>query len=317
VVPRSGGLAIAVALAAVGGVAAFAPLPRWQRVDVSERAGWLLWAIPSLGFLALGLADDRLRLRARWKLFWQVVLAVVAVALGFRWGGAGWGPFPALEFGGLTPVMSVLWIVAVVTVVNFLDGIDLLTATTTSVVLAVAAGAGAGPGDGRLDAIALGAVLGFALWNVTPARVFVGDGGTHLLGFLVAATALEYPAGAATALPWPVVGAMVLPGVVDVAAGLVAKRRRGVPLSAAHKDHPYQRWTRLGHAHALVALRYGALVLLAAWVSARLAGEVGAVAAFAAGALVLALHVGAASRAPRAPASFFSYKSDGSREPPP
>ena len=317
-VPRSGGLAIALALAVVGTIVLLEPLPRWQRVDVSPRAGWAAWSVPALGFLALGFADDRWRLRARTKLFGQVVLAVIGVALGLRWGGAGVGPFGAFTFGALTPVMTVLWIVAVVTVVNFLDGIDLLTAATTTVVLAVAAGAGAGPGHGRLDAIALGAVLGFAVWNVSPARVFVGDAGTHLLGFLVAATALEFPGGEATALPWPVVGAMLLPGVVEVAAGLVTKARRGVPLAAAHRDHPYQRFTRLGQPHALVALRYGALVLLAAWVAARLTGELGAAAGLALGALVLGAHLGAASRAPRAPDNFFSYKDVRSpREPPP
>jgi UDP-GlcNAc:undecaprenyl-phosphate GlcNAc-1-phosphate transferase len=316
-VPRCGGLAIALALAVAGAVLALEPGPRWQSVDVLPRAGFVAWGVPALGFLALGFADDRWRLRARTKLVGQVALATLAVLLGLRWGGAGTGPFPALGFGALTPVMTALWIVAVVTVVNFLDGIDLLTAATTSVALGVAAGAGAGPAAGRLDAAALGAVLGFAVWNVAPARAFVGDAGTHLLGFLVAATALEHPSGAARALPWPLVGAMLLPGVVDVAAGLVTKLRRGIPLAAPHRDHPYQRFTRLGRPHALVALSYGALVLLAAWVAARLADDVGAAVALLLGALVLAWNVGAASRAPRAPDSFFSYKSAGSRAPPP
>jgi hypothetical protein len=99
--------------------------------------------------------------------------------------------------------------------------------------------------------------------------------------------------------------------VVDVAAGLVAKRRRGVPLSAAHRDHPYQRLTRLGRPHAAVALRYGAVVLLAALVAARGASLVGAVAAVLLGALVLGLHLLDAARAPRAPASFFAHTGPG------
>ena len=205
--------------------------------------------------------------------------------------------------------MSVLWIVAVVTVVNFLDGIDLITAATTLPLLALAAGAGAGPDAGLLYAAAAGAVLGFAAWNVPPARVFVGDGGTHLLGFLLAATALGPVEPAGAALPWPLVGGMLLPGVVDVAAGLVTKRRRGVPLAAAHRDHPYQRLTRLGGGHARVALRYGGLVLLAAAVTLAAAGSGGgpaaALAGLGLGALLLALNLRQAARAPAAPAHFF------------
>ena len=307
-VPRSGGLGLALAVL-VGAIAGIAP-----GGDADQARAW---GLPALGFLALGWADDRFGLRARTKLLGQVALAALAVVLGLNWDGDGLGPFPALRFGALSPLMTVLWIVAVVTVVNFLDGIDLLTASTTGVVLAVAAGAGAGPNGGAVYAAGAGAVLGFSFWNVGPARVFIGDAGTHLLGFLVAATALyQHGSNPTPTLPWPVAGAMLLPGIVDVAAGLVAKVRRGVPLSAAHRDHPYQRLTRLGHPHAAVALRYGALVLLAALVAAHGSRSVGAVAAVAFGALVLGLHLVEAARAPRAPASYFSYKGSGAPQDP-
>lgn len=297
-VPRSGGLGLALGLG-VGALAAIAP--------GDGAATGRAWGLPALGFFALGWADDRFRLRARTKLVGQVLLAASAVGLGLSWGGGGWGAFPALAFGAATPWMTGLWIVAVVTLVNFLDGIDLLTVAWTAVPLAVAAGAGAGPDGGACFAAALGALLGFAAWNVTPARAFVGDAGTHLLGFLVAASALEGPGPHVAALPWPVVGGLLLPAVVDVAAGLVAKARRGVPLSAAHRDHPYQRLTRRGLPHAAVALRYGALTLLAAWTAARGSSPLLALGGAALGVLVLGGNLLEASRAPRAPASAFSY----------
>ena len=308
-VPRSGGLGIAVGTLA--GVLASVRAGSSPGVD-------LAWGLPALGFLALGWADDRWRLRARTKLVGQVLLAGLAVGLGLRWGGAGTAAFPVLAFGALTPLLTLLWIVAVVTLVNFLDGIDVLTACWVSVPLAVAAGAGAGPSQGGVFAAALGATLGFAAWNVTPARVFCGDAGTHLLGFLVATTALEVPSTDVHALPWPVAGGMLLPAIVDVAAGLVAKRRRGVPLAAAHRDHPYQRLTRRGSPHAAVAMRYGALTLLAALAASRAEGLAGALLGTGLGAVLLAANLRAASRAPRAPASAFSYNGSGSRaEPPP
>jgi len=295
-VPRSGGLALvaAVSLALLVAWACGAP-----------QDGLFVYALPAAGFALLGLWDDRRRLPARVKLAAQVALAALAVALGLRWGGEGVGGFGALRFGDLTPWMSVLWIVAVVTVINFIDGIDLITAATTSVMLSFAAAQGAGPGGGSLFGAAAGAVLGFAFWNVTPARVIVGDCGTHLLGFLVAASALAPQDGSARALAWPWIGALLLPGVVDVGAGLVTKWRRGVALAAAHRDHPYQRLLRLGGSHPAVALRYGALAVLAL-VTVRY-GEpwLGAAGAVSFGVLVLAAHLAQAARAPRAPASFF------------
>ena len=295
-VPRSGGLALvgAISLALLVALGSGSTL-----------GGLRAYALPAAGFALLGLWDDRRRLPARVKLAAQVALAALAVGLGLGWEGAGIGGFGALHFGDLTPLMSVLWIVAVVTVINFIDGIDLITAATTAVMLSFAAAQGAGPGGGQLFGAAAGAVLGFAFWNVTPARVIVGDGGTHLLGFLVAASALAPEDGSARALAWPWIGALLLPGVVDVGAGLVTKWRRGVALSAAHKDHPYQRLPRLGRSQPAVALRYGALAVLAL-VTVRY-GEpwLGAVGAVTFGVLVLAAHLVEAARAPRAPASFF------------
>lgn len=306
-VPRSGGLGVALGLCA--GLAVAWPASEAAGGTTAAEPAYLL---PALGFLLLGLCDDRWRLRARTKLLGQAVLAAAAVALGLRWHGVALGPFPALTFGDLTPWMSGLWIVAVVTVVNFLDGIDLITSATTVPVLALAAAAGAGPGGGLLFAAVAGAVLGFAPWNVPAARAFLGDGGTHLLGFLVAAAALGPVEHPQAALPWPVVGGMLLPGVVDVAAGLVAKARRGVPLAAAHRDHPYQRLTRTGRGHAAVALRYGALVLLAA-LTVLGAGALGggpavAAAALGLGALLLGANLRQAARAPAAPAHFFDAR---------
>jgi UDP-GlcNAc:undecaprenyl-phosphate GlcNAc-1-phosphate transferase len=258
---------------------------------------WLPYGLPALLFFLIGLADDRWRLSARPKLLAQAAVAALAVVLGLRWGGAAAGPFGALDFGALTPVMTWLWIVAVVTLVNFVDGIDLITACVTVVVLGAAAGAQAGPGDGMLHALAAAALLGVVLFNVSPARLFLGDAGTHLLGFLVAAAALGLPAAgprAPVALPWVLASAPLLPAVIDVALALVSKARRGVPLAAAHSDHLHQRLTKAGWSHPASALRYGALALLALLMVTEVARGAGLVACLAISAVVLAMHLGTA-----------------------
>jgi UDP-N-acetylmuramyl pentapeptide phosphotransferase/UDP-N-acetylglucosamine-1-phosphate transferase len=187
--------------------------------------------------------------------------------------------------------MTWLWIVAVVTLVNFVDGIDLITAATAVVVLGAAAGGGTGPGAGLLYILAAAAVVGFGFWNLRPARAFPGDSATHLLGFLLASVALEQP-GTTRGLPWAVASAPLLPGVLDVALGLVAKARRGVPLARAHNQHLHQRLTRVGWSHAAVALRYGLLALVALWLVAWVAPHWGLAVCLGLGAVVMLAHLG-------------------------
>ncbi|MDJ0973729.1 MAG: hypothetical protein QNJ98_04660 [Planctomycetota bacterium] len=285
-VPRTGGLGVVVAT--VAGVVVWAAGHGGLGADA---AGFEAWLIPLLLFFALGWWDDRFGIGPGKKLLLQLAVCAVAVALGLRWEGAGIGPFPEMTFGAATPVMTGLWLIAVITVVNWIDGIDLITAATCLVLLAAGAGAGAGPGGGALYAVACAALAGFAFWNISPARVFLGDSGTHALGFLVATLALGDPEHGATALPWALASAPLLPGVIDIGLGLVVKAKRGVPIWAAHRQHLHQRLTRVGWTHPAVALRYGALalvgVVLIGWIGPRF----GLLACVGVGALVLGVHL--------------------------
>lgn len=300
-VPRVGGIALLLGLA--GGVA-------WEAMRghvVLDAAGsWWPYLVPLTVYFGIGLADDRWRLPAPLKFLAQAGAAALAVALGLRWEGAALLPFGALVFGPLTPFMTWLWLVAVVILVNFVDGIDLITCATALVLLAAAAGGGAGPGDGLLYASASGAVLGLVVWNVSPAKVFPGDAGTHLLGFLVATVACGLPgrdahaAWSARGLPWVAASAPLLPGVIDVALGLVGKARRGVPLAAAHSNHLYQRLTKIGRTHVQVALRYGALALVALLMVTRIAPAWNLAPCLGLSLLVLLWHLGGGLHATRA-----------------
>ncbi len=253
-------------------------------------ASWGPYLIPGVLFLAIGLWDDRGQPSARAKFLAQCLAAAVAVGLGLRWEGAPLAPFGPLSFAAATPVMTWLWIVAVVTLVNLLDGLDLITAATCAVVLGAAAGAGAGPGHGLFCGLALAALLGFVPWNVAPARAFLGDAGTHLLGFLVATAALHLP-GETEALPWVLASAPLLPGVLDLGWGLWMKRRLGVPFAQAHNQHLSQRLTHAGWSHAAVAIRYGVLGVVALLLAAVVAPRAGLGMCLALAGGVLLLHL--------------------------
>ncbi len=280
----------------VGGVAIFlAVLPQL----VACRA--FAYVAATTLFFLVGLADDLVGgrrgrgLPAARKLALQVLAGVLPVAVfGLRFAGAPTGPWPALDLGVAAAPMTVLWLLAVVTVVNFVDGIDGITAATCAVLLGAGAGAGA-PLTAPLFAAAGASLVGFALWNAPRARIFLGDGGSHLLGALVACSVCTSGDARAEAvplapMPWPLLGAALLPSIADVAGALVHKLRRGIPLSQAHADHLYQRLTKAGDPVDLVALRYGALALLALVVVGPFASLAGLGAACALGAAILAAH---------------------------
>jgi UDP-N-acetylmuramyl pentapeptide phosphotransferase/UDP-N-acetylglucosamine-1-phosphate transferase len=206
--PAAAALAAAASCAATGLLAAVArrrgwldhPGERRMHAEPTPRVGGAalllgllpsLWTTPARGaatvvalYFAVGLADDlrhgRRGVPAWGKLLLQVAAGTVAVAvLDVRFAGRLDGPWGTVDLAGAGPVLTVAWLVAVVNLVNFTDGIDGISAATGAVFLGVAAGAG-GPAAG-LAWGGLGALAGFAIWNAPPARAFLGDGGSHLL----------------------------------------------------------------------------------------------------------------------------------------
>jgi UDP-GlcNAc:undecaprenyl-phosphate GlcNAc-1-phosphate transferase len=225
---------------------------------------------------------------------------VTVLGMHFGGGALAYLPFadwPALSFAIDSPVWTVIWIVAVVNALNFMDGIDSILAATAVPIL-VAGATHAWPTAAPLWLGAAGAVLGFAFWNASPARIFVGDGGSHLIGFLIAAM-LCGAVGSDHGVPWPLVAAPLVPSIVDVAEALIHKARHGIPMSQAHNDHLYQRLVKAGWSHGAVAIRYGVLALVAVVLVGPVAMRIGAVGASAIGAAVMALHLWTGARTTR------------------
>lgn len=134
----------------------------------------------------VGLLDDRRPMSPGIKFAAQVVAAVILTAgFGVRSGDV-LGAVPAV-------VLTVLWIVTIINAFNFMDNMDGLAssvAAVTAIVLAVAAF-----GSGQLfvpclTLLVAGAVLGFLVYNFPPATIFMGDGGSLVIGYLLAVCAV-------------------------------------------------------------------------------------------------------------------------------
>jgi Fuc2NAc and GlcNAc transferase len=279
--PRGGGLAVAAALGVTLAVLAAAELSRAEAAAVAGCAA---------AFALLGLADDRAPLPARWRLAAQAVAAGALVAVT---GGFDRLPLPApLDFstGALGAGAAALWIVAVANFYNFLDGIDGLAALQGLVTGAGIALMAWDPFAAACAAALAGGCAAFLCFNWPPARIFLGDVGSLLLGFAFAALPLlAPPADRPRALFFVAVSLWLF--LSDAVLTLLRRLLRGAPVTEPHREHLYQRLVRAGASHRAVTLGLGtgAAVLTAA---AAAAWRGGPGAAFAALGLAVSLSVG-------------------------
>ena len=145
--------------------------------------------------VVLGVMDDIMALKALPKLLVQIAAAGVAVYYGCRIQFLSnpnvFSDMTYVNLGWLSVPITIIWIVAITNAVNFIDGLDgLATGVTTMVaVFFTVASITLKSGIEPLTAAVTGALLGFLLFNVYPAKVFMGDTGSLALGGFVAGAA--------------------------------------------------------------------------------------------------------------------------------
>lgn len=261
--PTLGGVAMLGALLITLGVAWFIPTFR-PMFESSEPFGL---AIAAVVILAVGMLDDLREVSAPAKVAGQVLAASI---LGLAGVVMFYFRVPFADFYVLSPdlgfLVTVAWVVGMANAVNLIDGLDGLAAG----VVAIAAGAffvyayrlahvGLLSPDNMAPlvvAITCGVCVGFLPHNFHPAKVFMGDSGSLLLGLLMAATTISV--GGRTADQFsgqtyfffaPLVIPFVILGVpfVDTALAIVRRARRRSSLSQADKEHLHHRLMRQGH----------------------------------------------------------------------
>ncbi|MEM9256107.1 MAG: glycosyl transferase [Pseudomonadota bacterium] len=209
---------------------------------------WLVLFGGGAVLVALGLADDArgLSVRLRLGLYGAIAFATLWVlADGITHGAVGVGWW--LVLGSLV----MLW---GMNLYNFMDGIDGLAALQAVLACLAAAwlarDAGAGPAYAGFCLLLATVHLGFLVWNWPPARLFMGDAGSIPTGYWLAALALLGTAqGQLNPLCWLVLLAVF---VSDASCTLVWRVITGQPFMQPHRDHAYQRLSRLWGSHRAV-----------------------------------------------------------------
>jgi len=205
-------------------------------LGVAWLASWLPLICLPLGLV--GFLDDRHNLPATLRYGVQVATVVVLLLI---------SPLQVLAIGLLPLLLLLVAATAVINFTNFMDGLDGLLAACMAVVFAVAALTGM-PALWPL----VGALLGFLLWNWSPAKVFMGDVGSTFLGAVFVAVVLQQPS-------WPQALGMLLVATPLLADACLCVPRRllaGQRVFQAHRLHLFQRLHQAGWSHARVAKIY-------------------------------------------------------------
>lgn len=271
--PTLGGAAIWLAMLAGLGTAYLVPAFRTLFERSSEPLGVVL---AGTVIMLVGAFDDIRDLPVPAKVAGQVLAAGLlllnGVQLVYFW-------FPGLGVVSLGPDLAVpltlVWVLAVVNAVNLIDGLDGLAAG----VVVIAAGAFfwyasqvgqpvfGGPDDpspaALLSLVAVGAAVGFLPYNFNPARIFMGDSGSMLLGMILAAATIsgvgrtDAPTNsdlAALAIPVGIPLLVLAVPLVDVVLAIVRRMRRGRPVTRPDKEHIHHRLLEIGHTHRQAVL---------------------------------------------------------------
>lgn len=259
-VPRVGGLAMALGIAV--------PILLLQKLAMPTLQGFMA------GFIILvvcGAWDDRANLHYGLKFAGQAAAVLACMAIG----GVA---ISTLSLGGeaiplpktISLALTFLFLVGVTNAVNLADGLDGLAGGTALLCLSAIALLAVASGNTLVTSLALieaGAILGFLRFNTHPARVFMGDAGSQVLGFSIGVLAIlatqSVTAPYSAALPLLIVGLPIL----DTLAVMFQRMRNGRSPFSSDRNHLHHRLLALGLRHAeavtVAYLLQGMLFLLA------------------------------------------------------
>jgi UDP-GlcNAc:undecaprenyl-phosphate GlcNAc-1-phosphate transferase len=237
-VPRLGGLALFLGILVPS--LAFLPFDR-------ETRGILLGAAVAV---TVGAIDDFHGLRWFEKLAGQVLAAAIPTGFGI-WVDRFTFPFLGVHAlpAAVGVPLTILWIVAIMNMVNLLDGLDGLAAGVAGIAgltFAIIALSLAKTDAAILSAVVFGACLGFLRHNFYPARIFMGDSGALLLGFVLATISVQglLKTAATVALFFPLL-VLAVP-IVDTTFVVLRRLKHGQKVFEGDQAHLHHRFLRRG-----------------------------------------------------------------------
>lgn len=193
--------------------------------------------------VCLGLWDDRFGMKGRYKLVGQLIATLIVIGSGLQIERFVVFDY-RVELGYLSVPFTVFWLLGAINSLNLLDGIDGL-ATTIGIILcatiSVIAVAFSQPAVAVVAAVFVGSLMGFLPYNFPPAKMFLGDAGSMLIGLVVGSLAIggsmKGPATVAMAAPLAI---WALP-IFDSVAAIMRRKLSGRSIYATDRGHLHHR----------------------------------------------------------------------------
>jgi UDP-GlcNAc:undecaprenyl-phosphate/decaprenyl-phosphate GlcNAc-1-phosphate transferase len=252
----------------LGGVAIFAgiAIPALALGHGDEFWGIMLGAAL---MMALGAMDDIFNLHPGVKLAGMIAIAAVPISFGISIDHVTLPVLGVFDLDWASVPLTILWIVAIANIVNFIDGMDGLAAGfcgIAAVTFAVLSASLSHPMAAALAAIVAGAAFGFLRYNFHPATIIMGDSGSLMLGYLLATLAISgvLKTAAAVSLVFPLM-VLALP-ILDSSFVILKRLKYRQPIYRADRSHFHHRFANIGYGQRRTALvMYGWCVALSAF----------------------------------------------------
>jgi len=240
----------------LGGLAIFAAIAIPAAALGNDHGFWGIIAGAAL-MAMLGALDDIHPLHPAVKLCGMLAIASIPAFLGITIDHVTLPFLGVFDLGWWQYPVTIIWIVAIANIVNFIDGMDGLAAgfcgiaALTFAVLAASLGR---EDAAAICAIVAGATLGFLRYNFHPATIFMGDAGALMLGYLLAAMAIQgvLKTAAAVSLVLPLV-ILALP-ILDTSFVIAKRLKYGRPIYEADRSHFHHRFANIGFSQRRAAL---------------------------------------------------------------
>jgi Fuc2NAc and GlcNAc transferase len=244
--PRGGGLAIVIVfLTGILGLYA---------LGLCSLNIFLAFFVAGLWVAVVGFIDDHGHIPARWRL----LAHFAAVIWGLFWLAGFPAIFPATIPFWIGDIIGAIFLVWLLNLYNFMDGIDGLASVEAvstclgAVLLMVLTGSDQS-GQHLLPVLLMASVAGFLVWNFPPAKIFMGDAGSGFLGLVSGFLAILNPE---FFWCWMILLAVF---IVDASFTLIRRYQLGENIFDAHRSHAYQIASRRFQSHKRVTLAVAAI----------------------------------------------------------
>ncbi|MBT9312472.1 glycosyltransferase family 4 protein [Leptothoe kymatousa] len=222
----------------------------------------LVMLMGGAGYFLLGFLDDLYSLSPKLRLICQFAIATVVWSFGISIDFITVPSVGIVHLGWLSLPITLVWIAGMVNAINWIDGLDGLASGVSAISTLITACICLSMGEPSVALLAIclvGSLCGFLVYNFNPACIFMGDGGSYFIGFMLATISITGLVKGATAVTIPLI-VLAVP-IFDMMLVIVSRLIRRKSPFEADKSHLHHRLLKVGLSHRWTVLFIYALTL--------------------------------------------------------